>query len=222
MNPTQIRRTYRWMAPVYDALFRRFYREMRTDSIARLALEPSQSVLLVGVGTGLDIPLLPPVTRVIAVDLSPKMLKRAAGAPPSSPVHYLLADGGALPLRDASVSAVILHLVLSVAPDPRALLREATRVLQPGGRIAVLDHFVPPGRLSTGRRLLAHMPVLLGTHLDRRFETLRKGLPLRVVRDERRGRGLYRMLILERVTGGAERGPAGASAAGERASACCA
>lgn len=188
------------MAPVYDVLFSRAYRPMRRESIAGLDLRPSGTVLLVGAGTGLDIPLLPPGSKVLAVDLAPAMLRRARAVHTPISGHYLLADGGALPLRDASVSAVILHLVLSVAPDPRAILGEATRVLEPGGRIAVLDHFAPPGRRSAARRLLARAPSsLLGTHLDRRFDGMLIGLPLRIVRDERVARGFYRALVLERA-----------------------
>ncbi|WP_322795356.1 class I SAM-dependent methyltransferase [Tepidiforma sp.] len=197
MDSAQIRKTYRWMAPIYDPLFARAYRPLRRSSIAALHLQPCDSVLLVGVGTGLDLPLLPPRATVIAIDLSPAMLKRARCARPSLAGHFLLADGGALPLRDRTVSAVILHLVLSVAPAPRAILAEAMRVLQPGGRIAVLDHFAPPGRWGLARQLLVRTPPsLLGTHLDRRVEELLAGLPLRVVRDRRLAGGFYRALVL--------------------------
>ncbi|MGE3073913.1 MAG: class I SAM-dependent methyltransferase [Dehalococcoidia bacterium] len=202
MDSAQIRKTYRWIAPIYDLLFSRAYRSMRRASVAALHLQPSDAVLLVGAGTGLDIPLLPPVSKVVALDLSPAMLKRARRVRQSPCGHYLLADGGLLPLRDRTVSAVVLHLVLSVAPDPHAILQEATRVLEPGGRIAVLDHFAPPGRWSAARRLLAGTPPSwLGTHLDRRLEGMLTGLPLRVLRDERLARGFYRALVLERVAG---------------------
>ncbi len=197
MKPNEIRRTYRWMAPVYDLLFRRAYRRMRGESINGLALEPSDAVVLVGVGTGLDLPLLPPVSRTVAVDLSPAMLHPAIRTHPAASVDFALADGARLPLRDRSAPAVILHLVLSVAPDPGGVLRETARILRPGGRVAILDHFAPAGRLSVARRVLARMPLLLGTHLDRRFEDMVEGLPFRVLADRRFARGLYRALVLE-------------------------
>ncbi|MGE0600579.1 MAG: class I SAM-dependent methyltransferase [Dehalococcoidia bacterium] len=197
MKLTQIRRTYRRMAPIYDPLFRRFYRRFRMESIAALHLQPSDTILLVGAGTGLDVPFLPSGSRTIAIDVTPAMLKRAAVTRPRG-VDFILADGVALPLRDASVSAVILHLVLSVAPDPAALLSEAARVVRVDGRVAVLDHFAPASRLSLARRLLARVPCLLGTHVDRRFEDLAGEKYFEVLQDRLLAGGAYRALTLGR------------------------
>lgn len=200
MKLTEIRRTYRWMAPVYDALFRRFYRGLRRESIAALRLQPSDTIVLVGVGTGLDVPFLPSGSRAIAVDVTPAMLQRAARVRPGS-VDCILADGAALPLRDGSATAVLLHLVLTVTPDPALLLTEAARVLRSGGRVAVLDHFAPADRVNLARRLLGRVPLLLGTHVDRRFEDLAIEPHFQVLEDRRLARGLYRALVLERVSG---------------------
>lgn len=183
------------MAPLYDPLFRRFYERLRSDSVRALNLQPSETVVLVGVGTGLDIPLLPEGTNALGIDMTPQMLRRAAARGRG---HFLLADGAALPVADGAVSAVILHLVLSVAPDPGALLGEAARILPPGGRVAILDHFAPAGRLSWVRRVLARLPATLGTHVDRRFEDFRTEPNFRIVSDRRLVRGIYRALILER------------------------
>lgn len=209
MNSRQITQTYRWMAPVYDPLFRRFYLRMRAESIGALELTPTDTVALLGVGTGLDLPLLPDVARIVGFDLTRSMLRRATRARCIGPADLILADGARLPLRDASVSVVILHLVLSVAPDPAAVLREASRVLQPGGRTAVLDHFAPAGRPGLLRRVLSRVPRALGTHLDRTFEDMIADTPFSVVNDRRFFRDVYRAVVL--VSDGsarAERGEA--------------
>lgn len=197
MKSNEVRRTYRWMAPLYDPLFRRFYQGLRADSIRALDLQPSETVVLVGVGTGLDIPLLPRGTNAIGIDMTPEMLRRAARRGPGS-AGFVLADGAALPIADGCVSAVIFHLVLSVAPDPVALLAEAARILRPGGRVAILDHFAPAGRVSWLRRVLGRLPAALGTHMDRRFEDFRTDANFRIVSDLRMVGGLYQELILER------------------------
>lgn len=195
---TAIQRCYRWMAPVYDALFARLYRRLRRESLQMLDLRETDSVLFVGVGTGLDLPLLPPVARLAATDLSLPMLRRAAKARSITPVNPLLADGGQLPIRTGSVSVVVLHLVLCSSPEGREILREAARVLAPGGRVAVLDHFAHQSRLSRWRRWLAAAPWLFGTRFNRRLEPMLTGLPFEVVSDERKVLGLYRLLLLRR------------------------
>ena len=199
MKSKQIQQTYRWMAPVYDALFRRFYERMRLAGIDALGLKPSDTVVLVGVGTGLDIRLLPPVSRILAIDLTPEMLRRAAKIPSAGPANFVLADGARLPLRAESASAVVLHLILSVTPDARALLEETVRILSAGGRVSVLDHFAPDGRISLLRRLLSRVPIILGTQFDRPLESMMVGLPLRVLAERRFAAGVYRVVILERV-----------------------
>lgn len=193
-----IRRTYRWMAWPYDRLFRRGYQGLRQESLKGLSLRPDATVLLVGVGTGLDLRFVPPAGLILAVDLSPAMLRRAAQAPASSAVDALIGDGARLPFPDASVSAAIFHLVLCSAPGGRALLQEAARVLEPGAPVAILDHFAPRGPMRKWRRLASRYSWVLGTHLDRRFEPMLQGLPFEVQNDKSLAGGYYRAIRLRR------------------------
>ena len=68
---------YRLWAPVYDATVGRFFLPGRKRAIELLDLQPGERVLLVGVGTGADLLLLPQGVRAIGVDISPDMLARA-------------------------------------------------------------------------------------------------------------------------------------------------
>lgn len=194
-----IQRCYRWMAPVYDALFARSYRRLRRESLQTLDLQETDLVLLVGVGTGLDLPLLPRVASLVATDLSLPMLRHAAKARSVTPASPVLSDGGQLPIAAGSISVVVLHLVLCSSPDGRAMLQEAARVLAPRGRVAILDHFAHPRRLSRWRRWSAHAPWLFGTRFDRRLEPMLTGLPFEVVSDKRRALRLYRLVLLRRL-----------------------
>lgn len=201
MNGRQVQATYRWMAPVYDVLFRRMYAGLRRRSIVGLALSAADSVVLAGIGTGQDLAYLPPaLARLIGVDLSRPMLSRAVRKR-MSPMRLdlMLGSGTRLPLRSSCVSVVVLHLVLSVTPEPRAMLEETARVLAPGGRVAILDHFARPGRLSPLRRLFGSVPRITGTHFDRTFEELASGLPFRVQGDAWAWQGTYRLIRLERT-----------------------
>lgn len=181
---------------MYDFLYEGCYRALRRESIARLNPRPGEAVLLIGVGTGADLPLIRSGSMVVALDRSPAMLDRARRKQGAGHAYLLLADGERLPFRDASFDAVVLHLVLSVTPSGEALLAEVSRVTRHGGRIAVCDHFAPGP--SIVRRMVNPLAELLGTHVNRTFEALSAGLPLHVTRDVTRRGGVYRLLQLRR------------------------
>ncbi len=92
----------------------------------------------VGAGTGALLGAIrsaAPTARVVALDASAEMLRRARtrrGAP------AVLADALAVPLADGTADAVILAYVLFHLADPSLALAEAARVLRPGGRVGAI------------------------------------------------------------------------------------
>lgn len=190
---------YTLWAPFYDRVTK-LHRERRR-SIELLALRPGERVLIIGCGTGADIPFLPADVQVLATDLTPAMLRQAeVHARPG--VEFRVMDGHALDLPDGSFDAAVLHMVLEVIPDPVRCLREAARVVRPGGgRIAVFDKFLPdghwPGPLARFGLVLLD---LVFTSTNRRMGDIleRAAAPLEVAWDER-SVGSYRHLILRRV-----------------------
>jgi phosphatidylethanolamine/phosphatidyl-N-methylethanolamine N-methyltransferase len=185
MNATLWNRLrYTLWAPGYDLLAR--FGRQRRRSIGLLDLQPGERVLVVGAGTGADLPFFPAGVSVLATDLTPAMLERAR--PKAGPgVELAVMDAQALDLPDASFDAVVLHLILAVVPDPLACLREAARVLRPGGRIAVFDKFLADdAQPSLPRRLANVVTRTLATDINRRLGDLlaRSGAPLRVEHDE--------------------------------------
>ncbi|MBV8928287.1 MAG: methyltransferase domain-containing protein [Mycobacteriaceae bacterium] len=74
----------------------------------------------------------------LGLDISEPMLARAVRAESAPNVGFLRADAQRLPLRDATVDAVVSIAVVQLIPDPAAALTEMARVLRPGGRLAVM------------------------------------------------------------------------------------
>ena len=171
-------------APVYDVLFSRISRPGRQAAVAELALQPGQAVLLVGVGTGQDLALLPPGVHALGVDLSASMLAHARRSASASAavVDLQQCDAAKLAVQTGSFDAAILNLVLSVVPDPVAVMQETSRAVRPGGRVVVFDKFVPDrGSPSLGRKALNVVTGIFGTQINRRLADSTAGSPFEVV-----------------------------------------
>jgi ubiquinone/menaquinone biosynthesis C-methylase UbiE len=192
---------YTVWAPAYDAVVGAAgFNTARRLSVDRLRLASGDRVLIVGAGTGLDLEFLPPSVDVTAIDVTPAMLKhldrRAAGTGRS--VTARIMDARQLAFPDSSFDAVVMHLILAVMPEPERGLREAVRVLKPGGRIAVFDKFLrDEERPSLKRRLLNAIAKPLFSDLNRRLGPLIAGTPLIIERDEPVAfGGTYRVVTL--------------------------
>ena len=167
-----LRYTYTLFAPVYDAFVAPFTARARRDSLLRLREGAQADVLLVGVGSGLDLPLLPRGPRYTGIDLTPAMLARARRKAAALNLDIRLDQGDArrMPYDDAMFDAVVLHLILAVTPHPERVLMEAARVLRRGGRVLILDKFLRPGQSAPLRRLVSPVLGLLATRTDVVFE----------------------------------------------------
>ncbi len=109
----------------------------------RALAEAEGAVLEIGIGSGLNLPLYGPhVRRVIGVDPSAGLLRRAARAGAAAPVAVDLLRGSAesLPLPDASIDVAVTTWSLCTIPDPGRALTEVRRVLRPTGRLVFVEH----------------------------------------------------------------------------------
>lgn len=162
MRATDVVAAYARWAPVYDAVFGPVMEASRRAAVA--ALPPgTRRVLEVGVGTGISLPDYPAETRVVGIDLSPAMLARArarVAARRLANVDGLLEmDAARLGFPDASFDAAMAMYVMTVVPDPAAVMAEMRRVLRPGGRILVVSHFAPD---AGPRRMIGRLAAPLG------------------------------------------------------------
>ncbi len=193
---------YKLWAPVYDWTVNNFFLPGRKAAMHLLDLKAGERVLLVGVGTGADLPLLPEGVNAVGIDLSPDMLARARSKLPllDCPVILLQGDAQSLLVETGGFDAVIFNLILSVIPDGRLCLQENLRALKPEGRAVVFDKFAPEGgQLSLLRRFLNIFSSLFGTEITRRFGEMLQGSGLIIIHQEASLLGgNYQIFLLKR------------------------
>ena len=148
-------------AAAYDAMD---HGEVNRAFVERLVSLGARGRML-DIGTGpAHIPLLL-VDRladctVVAVDLAPAMLaiaaRHLAGSPHGHRIELRLGDGKALDDADGSFDAVFSNTILHHMHDPRPFLREAARVLRPGGALLIRDLYRPDSEASVDALVAAH------------------------------------------------------------------
>jgi phosphatidylethanolamine/phosphatidyl-N-methylethanolamine N-methyltransferase len=144
LEKRQVERAYELYAPVYDFIFDWIFAPGRAAAIKHLGLAPIDSVLEVGIGTGLNLPLYPPTCRLTGIDLSQEMLDKAVErvlnlAMPNVTLKAM--DATSMDFADNEFDKALATYTISAVPDPVAVLREMRRVVKPDGAIVILNHF---------------------------------------------------------------------------------
>ncbi len=194
---------YRLWAPIYDPTVNQIFMQGRRRAMQILDLKSGERVLIPGIGTGADLPLLPAGVEVTGIDLTPEMLAKARLKLDrcAASVKLIEGDAQALLVEPLSFDAVILNLILSVIPDGNACLQSALRALKPDGRVVIFDKFLPDGEsVSFGRRFMNFFSTRFGTDINRRLCDLMKDCPCVVTHDEPSILGgMYRVILLKKV-----------------------
>jgi phosphatidylethanolamine/phosphatidyl-N-methylethanolamine N-methyltransferase len=135
---------YRRWAPVYDHTFGLIAREGRRHAVELINARAGR-VLEVGVGTGLSLPAYRDHLEIVGIDLSPEMLEKARERVASQDLNHVTGlhemDAADLKFPDASFHTVVAMYVMTVVPEPEAVMRELARVTKPGGEVMLVNHF---------------------------------------------------------------------------------
>src|SRR3954471_7203089 len=189
IDPEQIERVYTNYAGVYDRVFGKVFQASREAVVRNLKINPGERVLEVGVGTGLCLPMYPAHCDVTAIDLSEAMLKKAADRVTEEKLtnvklHHM--DAGEMTFADDSFDVVIAAYVVTAVPDYRKLMGEMIRVVRPGGRLVLLNHFTQESRIvSAVEKAISPFCIRFGFRTDLSVDQVINGWPLRKERDER-------------------------------------
>jgi phosphatidylethanolamine/phosphatidyl-N-methylethanolamine N-methyltransferase len=134
------KRAYAKWAPIYDTVYVKLLADAQRKAAAAAAA-CGNTILEVGVGTGLVLPYYPKHCHVTGIDLSFDMLKKAVDKKVSrhlTQVSLLAAmDACKLGFADETFDAITVPFVITLVPDPEAALNEMRRVLKPGGEIII-------------------------------------------------------------------------------------
>jgi phosphatidylethanolamine/phosphatidyl-N-methylethanolamine N-methyltransferase len=146
-NARVVKAYARW-APVYDVVFGKVFERGRRASIAA-AERIGGRILDVGIGTGISLTDYAPTSRVVGVDYSEAMLRKAQ----ERVREHKLANVEALAVMDAQqlgfadgyFDAVVAQYVITTVPDPEQALDEFARVTRGGGEIILVNHLGAEG-----------------------------------------------------------------------------
>lgn len=170
MDLKAVEKVYRLYAPRYDLYFGGVFQPGRRAVIHQMDCKPGDRILEVGVGTGLSLPLYRRDVRVTGIDISPEMLARAEERKREQQLdHVTLQHMNAehMKLADDSFDKVVAMYVVSVTPDPVALVDEMRRVCRPDGGLYIVNHFRSDALIvSALERLVAPFSRMMGFKPD--------------------------------------------------------
>lgn len=176
LSRTTIEKAYARWAPVYDLVFGKVFDRGRRASI-EAAERIGGRILEVGVGTGISLPDYSRSNRLVGIDISAPMLRKAQERVREQNLTNVDAlavmDAAHLALPDAVFDVVVAQYVITAVPDPEATLNEFARVLRPGGEIVLVNHIgAEQGPRAIFERCFAPIARRLGWRPEFRFGRL--------------------------------------------------
>ncbi len=186
MNIESIKNVYRRYARFYDDLFGPILHPGRKAIVETLDCRPGESILEVGVGTGLSLPLYPQEVRVTAIDITREMLDKARERVQELGLKQVEAvlemDAENMQFAEQSFDKVVAMYVVSVAANPTRVVEEMRRVCKSDGDIYIVNHFRSRNPIiATLESLLAPLSKLAGFRPNLDLNAFLKATQLEVV-----------------------------------------
>jgi len=205
MDGASVVEAYTRWAPVYDRVFGMVIQRPIRAVVAEVNLLPPSRILEVGVGTGIALPRYDHKHRIVGIDLSRAMLDRAERRVSDSRLDNIEAlvemDAGNLTFADGSFDAAVAMFVMTVVPDPQRVLDEVIRVVRPGGRVFLVNHFsTDKGPRAWVERGLSRFSAKLGWRPEFPRDQVLGRPELRLIeRRSVRSFDIFTMLVFERL-----------------------
>ncbi|MEA2902692.1 MAG: phosphatidylethanolamine/phosphatidyl-N-methylethanolamine N-methyltransferase [Alphaproteobacteria bacterium] len=143
IDSSTVAKAYARWAPVYDIVFGKVFERGRKASIAA-AERIGGRILDVGIGTGISLLDYSQANRIVGVDYSEPMLRKAQERVREHKLTHVeglaVMDAQQLGFPDASFDAVVAQYVITTVPDPERALDEFARVTRAGGEIILVNH----------------------------------------------------------------------------------
>jgi ubiquinone/menaquinone biosynthesis C-methylase UbiE len=196
----KVRRRYNRISPYYDLMewflekvaFSRWHKKVFNSLVGDTILE-------VGVGTGKNFDFYPRGKEVIAIDFSSGMLSRAQRKAEEKEVEVklLAMDVQDLEFPDQTFDTVLATFVFCSVPDPIKGLREIRRVCKKKGRIILLEHVRPRGRVLGKIFDLLNVAtvMLMGVNINRDTVANMKRVGLNIIEERNLFKDIVKLII---------------------------
>lgn len=177
LDRDSIAKAYARWAPIYDLVFGSVFERGRKAAIVA-AEQIGGRILEVGVGTGISLPDYSRANRLVGVDISEPMLRKAQGRVAEHGLANVdtlaVMDAERLGFPDGFFDVVVAQYVITTVPDPEATLDEFARVTRPGGEIILVNHIgAEAGLRRAFEQWFAPLARRLGWRPEFPFERLR-------------------------------------------------
>jgi ubiquinone/menaquinone biosynthesis C-methylase UbiE/predicted ester cyclase len=142
----RIRKIFDKQAPKYDKSMSRFERLLFAGNREWVCERAEGEVLELAAGTARNLPFYPAGAKLTGIELSPEMAELGSrrATELGREIDMRVGDAEDLPFPDESFDTVVCTYGLCTIPDDAAAIREAKRVLRPGGRILLAEHVRSP------------------------------------------------------------------------------
>jgi phosphatidylethanolamine/phosphatidyl-N-methylethanolamine N-methyltransferase len=204
LDDVRIIKAYARWAPIYDPIFGVITAVAQRAAAAVVNALPSGRILELGVGTGITLPRYKADHLITGIDLSPDMLERAEERVRRLDLRNVEAlqvmDACRLTFADGSFDVGVAMFVMPVVPEPEKVLDHLARVVRPGGRVVLLNHFsADRGLRARAERWLSRFAGAIGWNSDFPLERVMGHPDLKLVaRRSLPPFGLYTLLVFER------------------------